>query len=277
MNQLQAYLHSKVTTILSPAPSLQDTDYEIDEPSLSIHDKIISQRQAQKGCDYSNFTTPVKQRIKSPSSDYSNSSNSTIEIPPRNGFQNTPNHFKTKSANGNLELDDETLKIRQFVDIKQMLRSLRNLENLITEPNVDYEFFKKTYIESSYGLINSMNDTSGPVTQYQQNQKPQLQQNYQQQQKASTRLAQTSLPKEIESRDLIIKIGIVGVQILVVLIDLLTPICVQVISFGKTLLGNELVQKMLNVVVEIIWVTLSITLDYLKRFQHKTEQRRLSR
>ncbi|CAM9018711.1 unnamed protein product [Wickerhamomyces anomalus] len=171
---LHSYLHSTLTTLLSPQKQSSstpiETDYEL-------------------------------------SPDYEDSTHSISDPPPQ----------PTTTIEISNDFEDDRDKIRQFINVKQTLLSLRNLEKLITDPNVNYEGFKKTYIESSMGLLNSIQDRA--------------------------ELQTLSTGTTDQSRDYLIRIGLVSVQIFVVLMDLFTPLFIQFTVMWRQVLNNDLVQK----------------------------------
>lgn len=233
-NPLKSYLHSTITTLLSPQRPLtpNETDYEVsdtfDDSTHSISDRIILQRKRLNNSASPAFSTPIRSR-GSPLTEAS-----TIEV-------------------GRTPIDEkiERAKIREFVDVKNMLTSLRNLEKLITDPEVDYNKFKKVYLESSMGLIESIKETDIPG-----------------------QLGVIDQKVELENKsDLIIKIGLVGVQILVVLMDLFKPVLVTLSIWWQQVMSNDLIQKVLTTVVELVFVALSLILDYLKKKQLKSQRK----
>lgn len=230
---LHSYLHSTLTTLLSPQKQSSstpiETDYELspdyEDSTHSISDRIISQRQK-----ISNFSTPTRSRPNRQHTTAPSTTTTTTTIEISNDFE------------------DDRDKIRQFINVKQTLLSLRNLKRLITDPNVNYEGFKKTYIESSMGLLNSIQDRA--------------------------ELQTLSTGTTDQSRDYLIRIGLVSVQIFVVLMDLFTPLFIQFTVMWRQVLNNDLVQKILNTVVELIFVLLTLVLDYLKKYQLKSKKQK---
>lgn len=233
-NPLKSYLHSTITTFLSPTKPLTpyETDYEVsdyfDDSTHSISDRIILQRKRLNNSNTNTipgFSTPIRSR-GSPLTEAS-----TIEV-------------------GRGDVDEQQFereKIRQFVDVKTMLKSLRNLERLITDPEVDYDKFKKVYLESSLGLIDSIKEND---------------------------IVQGLRSQELENKsDLILKIGLIGVQILVVLMDLFKPFLIMFTLWWQQVLSNDVVQKLINTVVELVFVGLSLILDYLKKKQLKAQRK----
>lgn len=237
---LQSFIHSTLTTLLSPQKSrtVIETDYEISEYEDSLHsisDRIIWQRQQQSA---SNTPTPTR-------STRSTSTANTTTLPRPTNTIDFPRYLTT--ATTPTPAQDDREKIREFINVKQMLLSLRNLEKLITDPDINYERFKQTYIESSMGLLESIQDKEV--------------------------LTGSVRTDSAESRDLVMKIGLVSVQILVVLIDLFTPLLVKFTILCSKVLNNDLVQKVLNTFVELVFVLLTLVLDYLKKYQLKSKRR----
>jgi len=237
---LQSLIHSTITTILSPSKSSTslETDYEIEEPEESLHsisNRIISQRQQG-----SNFSTPTRSTRSRGSPERRNGS---LKITSRRTDPVQLQHMVS-------DYDDDRDKIRQFVNVKQMLTSLRNLERLITDEDINYNEFKKTYVESSLGLLESIQDKRD--VQY--------------------GTINSSGYSVGDQKDLVVKIGLVCVQIFVVLIDLFTPLLVQATILLKQVLNNDLVKKVLNVIVELVFVILNLFLDYLKKYQAKSKR-----
>ncbi|ONH66274.1 hypothetical protein BON22_3700 [Cyberlindnera fabianii] len=211
----------------TPEPEPDESDYEINIPSIS--ERIQSTRR-RKAFSPTIYSTPLKTGI-SPSSTHTPRtamSVSRASTPLRRDISTTI------SQDDNQERD----RIKEFVDVGKMIRALRTLESLISTPDPQYLQFKEGYVASTQQLIDAM--------------------------RVDGAIDKTSQSAKHDNKDIMMGIIMVSVQILRLCIEMVHLFMLQLVAFWKELIQRPFVVQLTEIAGEIILVGLSLVLSILK-------------